>query len=164
MHSTNNNLRLKNDRKLRRMEIHIRGGDMGGWAFVTQHRDGISSRWGNIENGDKTKMELMATENALRFAKNQNWNNVNLYFTNKYVVNGSTKLQQWKENNWKTTKNKSIQYQDIWETISDFQDIIEISWNLDKSTNTCSIVDDLIKNADTKTVLQFDTGCLINTS
>ena len=64
-------------------------------------------------------MELLAAERALHAITEAN-GNVKLFTDSQYVINGiQSWLPKWQKNNWRTSQNKDVINQEVWEKLAD---------------------------------------------
>lgn len=103
---------------------------IGGWAFVVVHNDGLTTRWANSQcTTTNNIMELTAAIKALEYSQHKNITDIKLYTDSNYLKNGMTLwLQQWKNNDWKTSSNKNIKNEDLWKILDEFNIELNIEW------------------------------------
>lgn len=100
----------------------------GGWGAIII-KDGetieISGRENNTTNN---RMELMATICAIQqIQKNRT---IELYTDSQYVKNGITKwISTWLKNGWKSSENKQVKNQDLWQNLLALSEGRVIKWN-----------------------------------
>ena len=74
--------------------------------------------YGGQDNTTNNRMEMTAIIQGL--SKCNNNSNIHLYSDSKYVLTGIKNwLLNWKQNGWKTCKNKSIKNKDLWLLLDD---------------------------------------------
>ncbi len=111
----------------------------GGWATVVVKNDQVQELGGGEKNTTNNRMELTAALRGLECffslgdegSKNVVPSNVTVYTDSSYVINGINKwVSGWKRNGWVTKTKQSVLHRDLWEGISEFQDLNpgKISW------------------------------------
>ncbi|UZQ54619.1 ribonuclease HI [Trichothermofontia sichuanensis B231] len=100
----------------------------GGWGVVVYFTDGSVHEMGGFEPATtNNRMELQAAIAALEYlaqsgqrdrAASPSANRVVLYTDSEYVKNGITQwIKGWKRRGWKTSQNKPVLNQDLWERL-----------------------------------------------
>lgn len=109
----------------------------GGWASVVVKNGHVQELGGGEKNTTNNRMELTAALNGLqnffsstdvsvsgeKFDKEFN-GDLTIYTDSSYVINGISKwVSGWKRNGWITKTKESVLHRDLWEGISNIQDV-----------------------------------------
>ena len=90
---------------------------VGGWAAILDNGKKQLKISGQVQNTTSNRMELMAIYEALKALNNENLN-VKVYTDSAYARNGCISwLEKWKKNDWKNSKRKPVENQDLWQEI-----------------------------------------------
>ena len=104
----------------------------GGWGTVIIDGTNITKLSGGEKQTTNNRMELSAAINALdAVVKNTGWRNrhVEVYSDSQYVKNGITSwIKNWKKNGWKTAAKKPVLNQDLWITLDNLYNQLDIEW------------------------------------
>jgi len=121
----------------------------GGWAAIIITDTKQNSISGRKKNTTNNQMELTAPIQALKLFKKKE--KIELYTDSTYVKDGITLwVKNWKKNNWKTSKKKTVKNLELWKKLSNLSELHEIEWIWVKShaDNPLNIlVDKLAKEA-----------------
>ncbi len=90
----------------------------GGWAAILNYMGFEKVISGGLAETTNNVMELMAVVQALKALKEKC--EVTLYSDSSYVVNAITEnwLFAWEKNGFKTSTNKPVKNQELWEDLS----------------------------------------------
>jgi ribonuclease HI len=100
----------------------------GGWGVLLRYGEHEKFLKGAEFNTTNNRMELMAAIRALAALKKSC--QVELTTDSKYVKDGiTTWLTNWKLNNWKTSQNKPVKNQDLWQQLNDEVNRHSIIWH-----------------------------------
>ena len=125
----------------------------GGWACVILHDDGETCCMGSMHSMNSHTAELYIAAKALQFALDNNYKNINVYSSSKYVITAAVSwLQTWKANNWRTKTDGKIKNEQYWIELSDLIDQCEsVNWIHDNSDSKA-----------TQLAVEYSTFCHIN--
>ncbi|CAM4162862.1 DNA polymerase III subunit epsilon [Psychrobacter arenosus] len=101
----------------------------GGWGAFLVFADGQTQAWCG---GDKTttnnRMELMGAIQALQNSPRDV--TLELWTDSSYVKNGITQwIEGWKKKGWKTSGNKPVANQDLWQQLDSLCQGRDVSWH-----------------------------------
>jgi ribonuclease HI len=100
----------------------------GGWAAVLMYNGVEKEISGSEEMTTNNRMEMLAVIKALEIIKKSC--TIEIYTDSQYVSRGATEyLKNWKQNNWKGTKNKEIKNLDLWTRLYILIAEHQISWH-----------------------------------
>ena len=122
----------------------------GGWGVLIIDETAspnIQKLFGGMKNVTNNQMELTAAIIALEYYKDNK--NIKLYTDSKYVKDGITSwLENWKKNNWNTTKNKSVKNIELWKKLDELNKKHNITWKWVKghSNNLKNYIADFLAN------------------
>lgn len=92
----------------------------GGWGTVVYFADGSVHEMGGADRQTtNNRMEIQAAIAALEYlVKTEQSEPLGLYTDSEYVKNGITKwIKGWKQKGWKTSTNKPVLNQELWEVL-----------------------------------------------
>lgn len=99
----------------------------GGWAAVLEYKTAYKEIDGVDLNATNNKMELLAIIEALNAVKIEA--PIYLHCNSHYVMCGILQwIEQWKQNNWLTAKKEPVKNKELWKTIDEFGEILDIHW------------------------------------
>ena len=85
----------------------------GGWGYIIIKDDTIIENYGGEGNTTNNRMEMTAVIQGL-FNCNNN-DKIIIFTDSKYVINGiTTWINNWKDNDWKTSNKKEVKNKDLW--------------------------------------------------
>ena len=85
----------------------------GGWGYIIIKDDTITENYGGEGNTTNNRMEMTAVIQGL-FNCNNN-DKIIIFTDSKYVINGiTTWINNWKDNDWKTSNKKEVKNKDLW--------------------------------------------------
>lgn len=89
----------------------------GGWGAILIYGPHEKELSGGASETTNNRMELTAVIEALKALKEPC--EVTVYSDSAYVVNGMSAgwIEGWKKNGWKTSKNKPVENQDLWQEL-----------------------------------------------
>ena len=89
--------------------------NVGGWGAVLKYDDKTKSIFGGERDTTNQRMELTACIKALEAIK-VNSIHIDLYCDSAYLINCMNEkwYERWEKNNWRNTKNKPVENQDLW--------------------------------------------------
>jgi ribonuclease HI len=97
----------------------------GGWGAVLRFGPHIKELCGGEPATTNNRMELMAAIRALESLKEPC--SVDLYTDSIYVKSGITEwLPNWRRRGWRTSANKPVRNQDLWQMLAALGDLHEI--------------------------------------
>ena len=101
----------------------------GGWAAVLIYKGQRKEIFGYVPETTNNRMELFAAAQALMALKESCI--VEMYSDSSYLVNGFTQgwIQNWQNNNWKTSAKKPVENQDLWNLVLMYARKHEVHWN-----------------------------------
>ena len=122
----------------------------GGWGVVLMYKDAKKEISGGKKETTNNIMELTAALEGLKMLKYPC--EVELYSDSAYLVNGFNQgwIENWKNNNWKTSNKEPVKNKEIWEEIYNLTQIhkvkfIKVKGHSDNEfNNRC---DELARNA-----------------
>lgn len=90
----------------------------GGWGAVLKYKDKIKKIYGGELNTSNQRMELTACIKSLETLKVQHIG-IDIYSDSAYLINGMNEkwYEQWEKNNWKNSKKKPVDNQDLWQRL-----------------------------------------------
>ena len=90
---------------------------VGGWSVIIDNGSKQLRRSGQVMNTTSNRMELTAILEGLK-ALRKDGLDVLVFTDSTYARNGcSSWIENWKENNWKNSKKKPVENQDLWQEI-----------------------------------------------
>ncbi|AIL33058.1 ribonuclease HI [Basilea psittacipulmonis] len=122
----------------------------GGWGVLLKSGTHCKELCGGESNTTNNRMELQAVIEGLNALKRPC--SVTIYTDSQYVKNGITSwLQNWKNNNWKTSTKKAVKNQDLWEALDQSCQRHKIQWVWVKghADNEGNIIADRLANEGT---------------
>ena len=100
---------------------------LGGWGALLRYQQIEKELKGAEANTTNNRMELTAAIEALRALKYHS--RVRLWTDSKYVQQGITVwLPNWKKRNWRTSANKPVKNEDLWQLLDSYRTRHEIQW------------------------------------
>ncbi len=85
----------------------------GGWGLIILRDEKVLEYFGFNNNTTNNRMEMTAIIQGLSKCKKDE--DIILYSDSKYVLSGIKDwMLNWKQNGWKTVKNKPIKNKDLW--------------------------------------------------
>ena len=100
---------------------------IGAWAFYVP--DMSFGDNGNNHDTTNNRMELMATIEAIVWAKKNNIESIVIYTDSQYVQKGITEwIDSWKKKAWKTAAKKPVKNKDLWTTLDEYRNLLSVSW------------------------------------
>ena len=85
----------------------------GGWGLIILRDEKVLEYFGCDNNTTNNRMEMTAIIQGLSKCKKDE--EIILYSDSKYVLSGIKDwMLNWKQNGWKTVKNKPIKNKDLW--------------------------------------------------
>ena len=85
----------------------------GGWGLIILRDEKVLEYFGFNNNTTNNRMEMTAIIQGLSKCKKDE--DIILYSDSKYVLSGIKDwMLNWKQNDWKTVKNKPIKNKDLW--------------------------------------------------
>ncbi|MBW4660113.1 MAG: ribonuclease HI [Drouetiella hepatica Uher 2000/2452] len=106
----------------------------GGWGTVVYFADGSVHEMGGADRQTtNNRMEIQAAIAALEYlVKTDQSEPIGLYTDSEYVKNGITKwIKGWKQKGWKTSTNKPVLNQELWETLDQLNQKASRQFKLD---------------------------------
>ena len=100
----------------------------GGWGAVLMYNDIKKEISGGKRDTTNNIMELTAVVEALKMLKYPC--EVDLYSDSSYVVNAFDKgwINNWMQNNWKTSSKDSVKNKEIWEELHSLTQIHKVKF------------------------------------
>lgn len=99
----------------------------GGWGVLLRFGSTEKTLQGAEDHTTNNRMELMAAIMGLRAL--QRSCKVRLVTDSIYVQKGITEwMSQWRKRNWRTSDNKPVKNQDLWEQLNALVALHEIEW------------------------------------
>jgi ribonuclease HI len=91
------------------------GKNSGGWGAILKYKDKVKKLYGAERNTSNQRMELTACIKALEAIK-INSINIDIYSDSAYLINCMNEkwYERWEKNNWRNSKNKPVENQDLW--------------------------------------------------
>ena len=100
----------------------------GGWAAILRWRDNEREISGSELDTTNNRMELMAAIMGLNAVTRTI--QISLHTDSRYVMNGVMDwMPRWKSNGWKTSGNKPVANQDLWQQLDAVVRRHNIKWN-----------------------------------
>ena len=101
-----------------------------GWgvvAFVGEKRHEFGGR---ADKATNNQMELTATIEALRFAKEKGIKDFEIHSDSKYVITGINEwIHNWVKNGWRTSAKKPVLNKELWVVLHELNSSLEASWH-----------------------------------
>lgn len=93
---------------------------IGAWGFIVLGPKQIKVKSGTKENAGNcnNEMELYAVLKALEYIVQNGIRKCIIYTDSAYVLTGIQKLDEWKKQNWKNSRGKSIKNRILWNDVS----------------------------------------------
>lgn len=135
----NDFISLLHDRDL--VEVYTDGSCMGnpgpgGWGAVFLYNNQRSIISGYEEQTTNNRMELKAAIEAISVLPK--YINIHIYTDSGYVKNGITVwVHSWVKNKWRTTDNRKVKNQDLWELLYELNENRSITWHWVKGHSNC---------------------------
>jgi ribonuclease HI len=99
----------------------------GGWGAVLIYGNKMKEISGYSKVTTNNRMELQAVIEALSSLKRKC--NVEIYTDSNYVRNGIIEwVNNWKKNNWRTSKKEDVKNQDLWKKLDELNNFHNIKW------------------------------------
>ena len=100
----------------------------GGWGTVIRYEDGTERELsGGEAKTTNNRMELMAVIEGLRLM--ERGKSLIVTTDSEYVKKGITAwIHSWLRNNWKTASKQPVKNQDLWKTLWDLTQQLDIEW------------------------------------
>ncbi len=146
-----NNALIINDKNIENFISELNDGDLveiytdgscmgnpgpGGWGAVFLYNNTRSTLSGYEEKTTNNRMELIAAIESLSIIPESV--NIHVYTDSEYVKNGITIwVHSWVKNNWKTTDNKKVKNQDLWQQLYNLNQIKNVTWHWVKGHSNC---------------------------
>ncbi len=100
---------------------------IGGWGAVLIYNDTFKYLNGYESHTTNNRMELLAVIRSLTALKQQC--SVVLHTDSKYVQQGMLHwLENWKNNNWRTSNKQSVKNIDLWQQLDNLANKHSINW------------------------------------
>ena len=107
---------------------------VGGWGAILMYNNVKKELHGGALLTTNNQMELTAVIEALSILKRKC--NIDIYTDSKYVMDGITQwIDNWKKNNWKTSKKQNVLNRDLWEKLDNLRLQHSINWYWVKGHN-----------------------------
>lgn len=91
---------------------------VGGWAYLIMYDGGmIKSNGGGKEKTTGNAMELKALCEAMVACSNIGVENMLVYSDSAYVINYFDEMDKWYRNDWKKNNGKSIKNKSLWKRV-----------------------------------------------
>lgn len=140
---------LNEPTSLQNFAIYTDGGyfekqDIGGWGLVIFQNDKeIYRDSGWQRQTSSLEMELIAAHKALEYIQNQNKQDSKapqscktLYTDSRIIIEGLTqKYALWCQNQWRVKSGKTVVYKDLWQTLSNLTQNLDVEWKWVKGHN-----------------------------
>lgn len=106
----------------------------GGWGAILQYGDKVKELFGGEDGTTNNRMELTAAIEALSILTEGCC--VELYTDSKYVQQGISEwLDNWVMRGWKSSANKPVKNQDLWEKLNFLRKKHDVKWHWVKGHN-----------------------------
>jgi ribonuclease HI len=100
----------------------------GGWAAVLKYGTHVKEISGGEAETTNNRMELTAAIKGIAAVKQKV--PIHLYTDSTYLRDGvSSWLRKWQTNGWKTSQNKAVKNQDLWQLLSDTCQNHDVQWH-----------------------------------
>lgn len=105
----------------------------GGWAFIIMDKEvELAAKSGGESHTTNNRMELTAVIEAFRYILTAMPHKplVLLHTDSQYVKNGiKLWIGNWKRNGWKTASKDPVKNQDLWMTLDNLSQQLDIQWH-----------------------------------
>lgn len=106
----------------------------GGWGAILQYGEKVKELFGGEDGTTNNRMELTAAIEALSTLTEGCC--VELYTDSKYVQQGISEwLDNWVMRGWKSSANKPVKNQDLWEKLNFLRKKHDVKWHWVKGHN-----------------------------
>ncbi len=124
---------------------------IGGWGVYFNYKNKEKKLNGYEKNTTNNRMELTAAIKALQHLKIPNNKNIAiiLFTDSKYLIQGLIQyLPKWQKNNWQTANKKPVKNIDLWQQLTELNNIYSIDWRWVKghSSNKGNDIADTLAN------------------
>lgn len=95
--------------------------NIGGWGAVLEYGTHQKELFGGALNTTNNRMEMLALLHALNAITKENLT-INVFSDSSYLMNCFREkwYENWKKNNWKTSKKTDVENRDLWEQLIPF--------------------------------------------
>ncbi|MDR1245480.1 MAG: ribonuclease HI [Clostridiales Family XIII bacterium] len=103
--------------------------NIGGWGAILEYNGREKELFGGEANTTNNRMEMTALISALHTLKKEGLH-IRVFADSAYLLNcfRNKWYVTWRRNNWKTSKNETVENRDLWESLLKFLDIHTISF------------------------------------
>ncbi len=99
----------------------------GGWAALLRWHEKTKTISGGENDTTNNRMEVTAAIKALEIIKKPS--DILIYTDSQYLKKGISEwIYSWRNNNWKTSNNKPVKNQDLWEALDKLTSIHNVQW------------------------------------